>query len=154
MQQFCNAVLGGYASIVSGIDIEFIDSFDSRRKYCQIKAGPQTVNIHDIATINGHFTAIRNLARTNQKLDINPSLDCGVGVLYGSFKELSPFYKRINNSYPVICGKEFWHRLTGDEDFYSDLSDAFAEAAIDVDGRDLIEETIRELAKKIASLTH
>lgn len=40
LQFFCNEVLTSYASTTSGIDIEFIDALDGRRKYCQVKAEP------------------------------------------------------------------------------------------------------------------
>lgn len=39
LQKFCSDILSGYASTTSGIDIEFIDFIDGKRKYCQIKAG-------------------------------------------------------------------------------------------------------------------
>lgn len=149
MQNFCNIVLSSYASLVSGIDIEFIDAIDGRRKYCQTKAGPNTINKDDVDSIKGHFRDIRNLARTNQNLEINPSVDCIVGVLYGTFNDVSAFYKKINEDYPVICGKNFWHRLTGDERFYNELISAFAEVAVDMDSRELIENTVMALSAKI-----
>jgi hypothetical protein len=149
MQFFCNSVLDGLASVVSGIDIEFIDSVDGRRKYCQCKVGPNTINRDDVASIIGHFNNIKGLARTNQNLGINPSIDCIVGVLYGEPHQLSTHYVRINAEYPVICGKDFWHHLTGDETFYSDLAQAFGEVAEEVDGRGLLEETVRILAREI-----
>lgn len=34
----------GNASGIDGIDIEFVDALDNRRKYCQCKAGPNTIN--------------------------------------------------------------------------------------------------------------
>lgn len=149
MQEFCNDALSSYASLVSGIDIEFIDAIDGRRKYCQIKAGPQTINYDDVASIKNHFDAVKNLARTNRQTDINPTIDCIVGVLYGTFDDVSAFYKTINKDYPVICGVEFWHRLTGDANFYEELINAFAEIAVDIDGRDIIEDTITRLAEQI-----
>lgn len=149
MQNFCNEVLSTYASVVPGIDIEFIDAIDGRRKFCQVKAGPQTINNDDIRSIINHFTSIRNLARTNRNGNINPTIDCVVGVLYGDFNDLSQFYKTINREYPVICGRDFWYRLTGDVNFYDELIQAFAEVAVDVDGRDLIESTINQLTQQI-----
>src|SRR5690606_17298596 len=57
MQKFCSEVLEGFASTTSGIDIEFIDLVDGHRKYCQVKAGPNTINKDDVDTINRHFQA-------------------------------------------------------------------------------------------------
>ena len=45
LQYFCNEVLDSFASTTSGIDIEFVDAIDGRRKYCQVKAGPTTINL-------------------------------------------------------------------------------------------------------------
>ena len=145
LQYFCNEVLGSYASIVSGIDIEFVDCIDGRKKYCQVKAGPNTVNNDDITTIKNHFTGIRNLARTN-RLDVRTS-DCIVGVFYGTEAELSSSYRRIDESYPVYVGAEFWHRLTGEPDFYYDLIEAFTEVADELNSSELVDSVIQELAQ-------
>lgn len=150
MQQFCNFALSSLASVVSGIDIEFTDALDGRKKYCQTKSGPETINKDDVTTIKNHFTAIRNLARTNQLLDLNPSKDCIVGVFYGEPAELNAHYQALDNDFHVYIGKEFWHRLTGDENFYEALIDSFVEVAQDVDGRDLLQETITRLGSQIA----
>ena len=149
MQAFCKDVLSGFASTTPGIDIEFTDQIDKRYKYCQIKAGPNTINKDDITTIINHFNAIRGIARTNGLRDFNPDIDCIVGVFYGSNGDLSTMYKTINKSHPVYAGKEFWYRLTGDEDFYEALIDNIAEVANEVDGTSIIEDVVHNLAKEI-----
>lgn len=150
LQFFCNEVLGGYASVVSGIDIEFVDTLDGRKKYCQIKAGPNTINYDDVTTIRNHFNAVKNLARTNRNSGINPTIDCIVGVFYGEAGELSGSYRKIAEDYSVLCGSEFWYHLTGDQNFYSELIDVFAEIAIEMDSRDLIESTLQKLSDEIS----
>lgn len=147
LQKFCSEILQGFASTTSGIDIEFIDMLDGKRKYCQIKAGPNTINKDDVDTIDKHFQAIKNLARTNN-LNIGFN-DLIVGVFYGEVHELSTHYKNIAKTYPVYAGKEFWHRLTGDEDFYAQLTDVIGDVAMEYDARDMLEEVIEALAKEI-----
>lgn len=147
LQKFCSDVLEGFSSTTSGIDIEFIDKLDGRKKYCQIKAGPNTINKDDIDTIKRHFQGVKNLARTN-KLSISFD-DLVVGVFYGTPKELSNHYKTINKEYPVIVGQEFWYRLTGEINFYQKLTDAIGDVASEVDGSEMIEEVIKTLAKEI-----
>lgn len=149
LQHFCNDVLSSYASTTSGIDIEFIDAVDGRRKYCQIKSGPTTINHDDVDTIINHFTAIKNLAITNRMTDLNPMFDCIVGIFYGTKDDLSGSYKAIAKEHPVYIGEEFWYRLTGDEDFYFDLIEAFAEVADEMDSSELIEEVLEKLTEKI-----
>ena len=98
-------VIGG-ASGIEGIDIEFIDAIDGRRKYCQCKASPQTINKDDIATILGHFKYLLNKSRLDKmNLQID---DLIVGVLYGERSRLSAHYKIIDSHYPVFCGSDFW----------------------------------------------
>ena len=145
LQYFCSEVLTSYASVVTGIDIEFIDCTDGRRKYCQVKAGPNTVNKDDIKTIVDHFSGIRNLARTN-RLDVRTS-DCIVGVFYGTEAELSSSYKQIDQHYPVYIGADFWHRLTGEPRFYYDLIDAFMEVADEMNSSALVESLTQQLAQ-------
>lgn len=147
MQYFCNDVLSSFASTTSGIDIEYIDVEDGQRKYCQVKAGPNTINKDDVPVIKDHFRGVMNLGRTNG-LRITTA-DCVVGVLYGTSSELSSHYKKIAEDYPVIIGEDFWYHLTGDRNFYTDLIDAFAEVAEEFDSSDLVEQTIQALAQKI-----
>lgn len=147
LQKFCSTILEGYASTTTGIDIEFIDLIDGRRKYCQIKSGPNTINKDDVKTIEDHFQAIKNLARTN---NLNIGLnDLVVGVFYGELNELSGHYRKIQKNYPVYIGKEFWHRLTGDENFYNIITNAMGDVASEFDGSSLINYVINELAKEI-----
>lgn len=147
IQKLISELFEGYGSTTPGIDIEFIDAVDGRKKYCQLKSGPKTINKDDVETIFGHFNATRNLARTN---NLNIGLnDLIVGVIYGEPDELSSHYKSIDNNYPVLIGQNFWYRLTGKEDFYFELIDAFGDVALEVDGTKLIQETIETLSKEI-----
>lgn len=141
-------VTGG-ASGIEGIDIEFIDAIDGRRKYCQCKAGPQTINKEDVATILGHFKYLLNKARLDRmNLQVD---DMIVGVLYGEKENLSANYKLIDSHYPVVCGADFWERLTGDRNFYYRLSKAFGEVVEEdnIDGSSLILEKVNEIAEEI-----
>lgn len=147
IQRLISTLFEGLGSTTSGIDIEFIDAVDGRRKYCQLKAGPNTINHDDVTTIINHFNGVRNLARTNNlNVGIN---DMIVGVIYGEDMELSSHYRRISNTYPVVIGKDFWHRLTGKDDFYFELIDAIGDVALEVDGRHYLEEAIATLAEEI-----
>jgi len=155
-QKFTSEVLKSFGSVTPGIDIEFIDQLDGNKKYCQLKAGPNTINKDDVRTVHNHFTDIKNLAKTNNlRIGLH---DLVVGVLYGEPRELSGNYKSLTNQYhyPVYVGKEFWHRLTGDEDFYFLLAQALASIAAEFDGTKLLEKTINDLAdtemvKKLSS---
>lgn len=147
LQRFCSDILSGYASTTSGIDIEFIDFVDGRRKYCQIKAGPNTINKDDVKTITDHFAGVKNLARTNN-LNIGFN-DLVVGVFYGEVADLSVHYKKIKSEYPIYIGQDFWYRLTGDMNFYYDLTTAIDEVATEYDGREMLDQVITELAREI-----
>jgi hypothetical protein len=149
MQNFCSEVLEGFGSTTLGIDIEFIDQTDKRKKYCQLKAGPNTLNKDDVDTILAKFNAVKNLARTNN-LKIEQG-DLVVGVLYGSEAELSSHYKKIRNKHfiPVLVGYDFWCRLTGDNQFFQDLILAFQEVSKEHDAGGVLEDAILELSKAL-----
>lgn len=150
LQKFCSDILSGYASTTSGIDIEFIDFIDGRRKFCQIKAGPNTINKDDVKTIKDHFSGVKNLARTNNlSISLN---DLIVGVFYGKASELSGHYKQIQEDYPVYIGEEFWYRLTGDQNFYNELTSSIDEVASEYDGRELLNEVITALEAEISKI--
>ena len=44
MQNFIATVLGDYGSTTKVMDIEFIDKLDGRKKYAQLKSGPNSIN--------------------------------------------------------------------------------------------------------------
>jgi hypothetical protein len=137
--------IGG--STTTGIDIEFIDQIDGKRKYCQLKLGPNTINKDDVETINQHFGAVKRLSKQNHiPLEINQLI---VGVLYGEPSDLSTHYINIEKKhfYPVYVGEEFWKRLTGSDQFYNDLSTAISEVALEFDSSHLLDETISKLAQ-------
>lgn len=146
------AEVTGSASGIDGIDIEFVDALDGRRKYCQCKAGPQTINKDDIATILGHFKHLNNKARLDH-MSVHID-DMIVGVLYGEDNELSAHYKIIHSHYPVYCGADFWERLTGDKHFYYRLAKAFGEVVEEdnIDGSRLIMAKIKEIAREIEKM--
>lgn len=142
-----SGILEAAGAIVQGTDIEFIDKIDGRKKYCQIKAGPDTLNYDDIETIKGKFKTVKNLARQNNSdLGIN---DLVVGVLYGTKEQVNKFYQKVNEDYPVFVGEEFWERLTGDKNFYSELIERFGKVAKETDTKDVLEQVIKELAKDV-----
>lgn len=143
------AEIAGSASGIDGIDIEFIDALDGRKKYCQCKAGPNTINKDDVATILGHFTHLQNKARID-RLPIQID-DMIVGVLYGRADELSGNYKNIDKTCPVYCGADFWEHITGDRGFYQRLACAFGEVVEEegIDGSDIINMKVKEIAQEI-----
>ncbi len=147
MQRFSSDVLASFGSTTAGIDVEFVDVVDGRKKYCQLKAGPNTINYEDVETIHGHFSSVLHLARTNSAgVGLG---DLIVGVLYGEAGDLSGHYRRIESQYhhTVIIGKDFWHRLTGDETFYHDLVNAIAQVAESVDGVEVLEQAVKNLSE-------
>jgi hypothetical protein len=155
IQKFTGKVLDTFGSPIPGIDIEFIDQTDGRKKYCQLKSGPNTINKDDVITIANHFGST---VRISQRNNLNiPHSDMVVGVIYGEPRQLSNHYKSItkNHHFPVIIGQDFWHRLTGDSDFYNDLLEAIGSVAIEADYSKEFEEVISKLAasKEIIALS-
>ncbi len=147
IQKFTNEVLSSFGSTTSGIDIEFIDQINKNKIYCQLKSGPNTINKDDVETIAGHFKKVIHLGRTNN-LRITHD-DMVVGIIYGDVASLNGHYKRITTDYhyPIYIGQDFWHRLTGDKDFYTDLIHAIGKVAAEADFTEELKEVIKELAK-------
>lgn len=142
------AEITGGGSIISGIDIEFLDAIDGRKKYCQCKAGLQTINKDDVETVLNNFNEAKNRARINRlNIEIN---DLIVGILYGE-GQLTPFYVGINEHYPVYLGATFWEHLTGDNTFYYKLTRAFGEVVNEkqIDSTQLIRNKIEQIANEI-----
>jgi len=151
IQYFCSEVLQGYGSKIPGLDLEFVDAVDKRRKYCQLKAGPNTLNKDDVEPMVAKFKKIVNLARANKSSPIAFG-DLVVAVAYGTEDQLNQNFKALREQHniTVLVGFDFWYRLTGDKNFFRDLTVAFAKAAEKVDTEGLINKTVESLAKKLA----
>jgi len=147
MQTFITNVLGAYGSMVSGIDIEFIDNLDGRKKYCQLKSGPNAINNDDVETVKMHFNAAIYTARQNRRtIGVNDLVFC---LIYGEPEEKNSFIKKLERSHIVYIGKEFWHRFTGDENFYKELIKVVNNIARDVNMKSIVDDIIDKLSEKI-----
>lgn len=136
-------------SKIKGMDIEFFDKVDKRKKWCQLKSGPNTINSEDVQPLIKKFTTTIQLARTNKALKGISNNDFIVGVLYGEIEELSMHYKEIDKTHPVIIGKDFWHRITGFPNFYEGLVTALHGCINNLDTQNLINKGCEELADEI-----
>jgi len=147
IQKFTNDVLSSFGSTTSGIDIEFIDQITGNKIYCQLKSGPNTINKDDVETIAGHFKKVIQLGRTNN-LRITHD-DMVVGIIYGDVQSINGHYKRITSefNYPLYIGQDFWYRLTGDKNFYTDLIHAIGKVAAEADFTKELNDVIKELAQ-------
>ncbi|WP_034041963.1 PmeII family type II restriction endonuclease [Wocania ichthyoenteri] len=134
-------------SLIPEMDIEFIDKIDNRRKWCQLKSGPNTINSGDVNPLLRKFSKVANLGRTNA-MNLN-NTDLILGVLYGSEEQLSQHYRKIDETYPVIIGAEFWHRLTGFSDFYEKLVASLDSMILNIDTENFFERGYIELAIEI-----
>ena len=134
-------------SLIKGMDIEFIDKIDNRKKWCQLKSGPNTINSEDVNPLLKKFSTVANLARTNQ-INLNNS-DLILGVLYGTENQLSQHYKKIDEKHPIIIGVEFWHRITGFPDFYTKLVINLDKMILSLDTEQFFKKGYTELAEEI-----
>lgn len=148
IQVFVTKVLDGYGSTTSGIDVEYIDQIDGRKKFCQMKSGPNALNKGDVKTIVDDFDAVKNLARTNSTaLDYS---DLVFALVYGERGEENSFIKQLEAKHVnVVIGEEFWYRFTGDKRFYYDLITVAGEVALDVDMKKSVDSVVKKLALQI-----
>ena len=134
-------------SYIKGMDIEFTDKLDGRKKWCQLKAGPNTINSEDVGPLISKFSSTIKLARTNNAQLSNN--DFVVGVLYGEVKELSRHYNVINDLHPVYIGREFWHRITGYPNFYNKLVLALQIVISNIDTDNFFIQGLNQLTEEV-----
>ena len=70
-------------------------------------------------------------------------------TIYGKRSEMNSFISELSRDYTVYMGKEFWHRLTGEEEFYNRLINAIIEVVDEVDMPSIVEKVIEDLSKEI-----
>ena len=145
--EFITQVLGAYGSSIPGIDIEFDDKIDGRKKYCQLKSGPNALNRADVTTYKNYFKELKNRARTNQlEVHLEDMLFC---LTYGEPDEKNAFIKELEEEYIVYIGREFWYHFTGDNNFYQRIIMAAGEVAREIDMKNIVDEVITDLSKTI-----
>ena len=129
-----------------GINFEYKSQKDGRKKYCQLKAGPESINHNGALKIKVNFNRI-------SKENINVELkDFVIGVSYGSKTELSNNYQMlIDQGYSVLTGTDFWADLTGIDDFYSQFISIVRKTLFD-QTKEYIEK-IKETSDTLASDT-
>jgi len=144
-REITNILSGVNGSLTQGIDVEYIDHFDGRKKMAQIKAGPTTINKDDIKTIVGHFTQARSLGNTNN-VPVSVS-DQVVGVIYGKDADLNDHYKKIQSAgYSVLVGDDFWEHMTGEKGLGTRLIKVCAGAVPSSTLHPLLEQVVKDLA--------
>jgi len=136
-------------SMIAGMDIEFMDQIDGRKKWCQLKSGPNTINSEDVKPLIRKFTQTINLARTNDAFAGISNTDFIVGVLYGELSEISQHYREIDKTHPVFVGNDFWHRITGFPNFYDGLVLSLHDSINHIDTKNLMQEGCLKLEKEI-----
>lgn len=144
-REITNILSNVNGSLIPGIDVEYTDHIDSRKKMVQIKAGPTTINEGDVKTIVDHFTKARSIGHTN-----NVSVDVAdqvVGVIYGKDADLNAFYQKIKAAgYSVLVGDDFWEHMTGEKGLGTRLISVCAGATPSATLNALLEQVINDLA--------
>ena len=103
-----------------------------------------------IKPILEEFDLVANLARTNSYKNFNNN-DLVLGIMYGDFEQLNAHYLKINQRYPVIIGKDFWHRLTGYPQFYPNLIAEIDKSIERMDANTAFNDAYNKLLKDIRS---
>lgn len=146
-QKFCSTLKGALGSTTTGMDLEFTDQIDKRYKFAQIKLGVNTINSKDVEPMIEEFRKAKRLAIQNNREVLEG--DFIVGILFGSYDKVSQHYKNIEKHFPVYVGKDFWMRLTGDENFYNDLINELGKLAKKSRAKKKLEAAVNTLAAEI-----
>ena len=106
-EPIAKAVSGGVVSPSEGVDI----AIESKRKYLAVavKSGPNQYNASQKKRQNDEFNALRS-----RLMKLKKQFDALLGHCYGQIR-IEPSKIRI---YRDRAGQDFWHEITGDQDFY------------------------------------
>lgn len=153
MQTMCVKFLGAQASATPGMDIEFDDQTETQRVIMQLKAGPNTINSGDVTPIVQEMNTAYRLLQQNRVQEM-PTF--AIGITYGDISEISGHYRNVTNqtvgaqvSIPIYIGQNFWHRLTGNSNFYLEMISLFIELFEEKNYSDLLNADLNNLADEI-----
>lgn len=140
-------------SDINGIDFEFTDAIDGKRKYCQCRPSLVALTDDETAEVLGNFKkAYEQSQAEGVDMQIN---DLVMAFPYGDENIFSGNSKIISSHYDILYGEEFWHRLSGDRNFYYRICKAFAEVIEEPnsEGGMLVKEKVADLAQSIHEQT-
>lgn len=104
------AASGGQKALAEGVDIMVQDNDENVIYAVAVKSGPSVFNADSKKRQEQNFNAASKLAK-QAKARFEPI----IGYSYGKKKTTGKGAPKI---YQELAGKEFWEKLTGDEDFY------------------------------------
>lgn len=104
------AASGGQKALAEGVDIMVQDNDENVIYAVAVKSGPSVFNADSKKRQEQNFNAASKLAK-QAKARFEPI----IGYSYGKKKTTGKGTPKI---YQELAGKEFWEKLTGDEDFY------------------------------------
>ncbi len=153
MQRLCTKYLGASPSAIQGMDIEFIDKVTDKKVYMQLKSGPNNINAGDVEPV---VSKMNKAYRLFQKNGIGEMPVFAIGILYGTIDDISGHYKNIQAStvgaqpnIPIYIGQDFWYRITGNSNFYSQMMHLFIELFEQEDYSVLLQEDLVSLQNEI-----
>ena len=106
------AASGGNKALAEGVDImvQNKDNNDDVIYAVAVKSGPSVFNADSKKRQEQNFNAASKLAK-----QAKARFEAYIGYSYGKKKTTNRGVPKI---YQELAGKEFWYKLTGDEDFY------------------------------------
>jgi len=100
--------LGAAKSSAPGIDLEYNDG---RTRYLvSIKSGLNWGNSSQWKALEDNFKTVMKRVKQNKQIK---DVRCILGISYGNDKT-----RTKKGFITQICGQNFWHRVSGDEEFY------------------------------------
>lgn len=146
MRKFCTEKLNDKVVPHSGseADVKYYDHIDKKYCWARLRLGPDNMNSR---TAGAFVTEFKSLAKSNP----NAQGSCVVGVLYGEDDSINASFKSLKaDGISVFVGKDFWHRVTGDSDFYNKLVEEIEKALGNVSDR-YLGNVITKLDKELAT---
>ncbi len=140
----CEQSFGGRKSMVEGIDLEF--DRDDIRYIVSIKSGPNWGNSDQKKRMKQHFTQARRIFQQGGNTQMVRAIE---GCCYGRTSR-----NFIQGDYDKLCGREFWHLISGSRVMYQVVMDLIADASKD-NGRTYkheYDETIMRITEELFSI--
>lgn len=109
------AVSGGNKALAEGIDIMIQDNQTNTISAFAVKSGPSVFNSDSKKRQEQNFMAAAKLAQ-----QVKARYEAYIGYSYGKKKDSGRGKPKM---YQELAGKDFWHKLTGEEDFYIKIID-------------------------------
>ena len=139
---FCGELPGVEVVGKHANQVNYTDRVDDTNRIGIFAGGPSNLNSPGRKTLEGKLTRLHAQIGRSAPAPV-------VCVTHGEISNLNSSFKKLDPKYAVFVGGDFWHRVTGDPNFYRELSFRLSWSAAAAGSKVALSDAIKRVEREI-----